>query len=187
MITPWGTADYAEKLNSGVYIVATPSHGGVMVPNSVAAQRLSEAARLQATVMGNFTCYEEDCDWAIAANELEEVMDYFRGGFGVSREEFSAEYVVPTLERWCPDYLGIEHTEPEIGDDEAILRTAWGDWHRSVPMAFIGVMVEDTNGDFTHGIVPKQDYDNAEMRGEGTKSVKVISTKNLAVLGSEAF
>lgn len=186
MLTPWGNADYKADIgDEGIVSVSTPSHGGVMVPNSVAARRLSDAARREATVWGNFTCYEEDCDWAIAANELEEVTDYFRGDS--SREEFSAKHVVPTLERWCPDYLGIEHAEPVVNEGEAILRTAWGSWHKVVPNGYCGVRVELLNGEFLFGIVPQENYDEAEMRGEGLKQAKVISLERFGELGSEAF
>ena len=67
MQTPWGKADYAETIASGIGIVGTPSHGGIKVDRKH-NQLIPDYMRRT----GGW--YEEDCDWAIPfcvlANEI---------------------------------------------------------------------------------------------------------------------
>jgi len=43
--SPWGEVQHLEELYSGVFAVATASHGGIMVHRSIARTVLSPAAR----------------------------------------------------------------------------------------------------------------------------------------------
>ena len=43
--SPWGEVQHLEELCSGVFAVATASHGGIMVHRSIARTVLSPAAR----------------------------------------------------------------------------------------------------------------------------------------------
>jgi uncharacterized protein DUF7007 len=164
--TPWGTADYVQRIAYGISTVSTPGHGGVMVSAGVAERRLSERARERAIRWDGYYCYEEDCEWAIAARELPEVQDYFK---------VSTEDIMDTLYRWCPEYLGVEHDPPVVGEGEAILRTAWGTWHEKVPEGYVGFKGEDHTGATCEGIIPRRNYERMERRGEATKQAGVIS------------
>ena len=89
--SPWGEVDQESKIQEGVYFVSTPSHGGFMVHKSV---KLSEAARLRGQVFGEFLAFEEDCDAAIVAWELQ----IFNG-------RTTAEDIKRALVFWHEDYV----------------------------------------------------------------------------------
>ena len=67
--SPWGRIDYSETLLPGVFLVSTPSHGGVMVAPDT-SEFLSPHARRLALKHGEFLCFEEDCASAIVYREL---------------------------------------------------------------------------------------------------------------------
>ena len=68
--SPWGEVQHLEELCSGVFAVATASHGGIMVHRSIARTVLSPAARKHGFLDGNYYCFEEDCDAPVAIREL---------------------------------------------------------------------------------------------------------------------
>ena len=68
--SPWGEVQHLEELCSGVFSVATASHGGIMVHRSIARTVLSPAARKHGFLDGNYYCFEEDCDAQVALREL---------------------------------------------------------------------------------------------------------------------
>jgi hypothetical protein len=67
--SPWGDVDYCDTLCPGVFLVSTPSHGGVMVAKEM-EDFLSPAARRCGQKQNGFLCYEEDCDEKIVFREL---------------------------------------------------------------------------------------------------------------------
>lgn len=88
--SPWGKVDYQEMMKEGVYSVSTPGHGGIMVHKSI---ELSDAAKNQAEVHGEFYCFEEDCLAVIAIHEL-----------GL-KARVSPEEIKRSLCFWCKDYV----------------------------------------------------------------------------------
>lgn len=72
MWTPWGTADFIEHIAPGVDVVATPSHGGVRVLESLARKNFSKIALSQAFVQceNGYYWFEEDAAWAIVRCEM---------------------------------------------------------------------------------------------------------------------
>ena len=64
--SPWGEVQHLEELYSGVFAVATASHGGIMVHRSIARTVLSPAARKHGFPDGSYYCFEEDCDAKMA-------------------------------------------------------------------------------------------------------------------------
>lgn len=85
--SPWGEVQHLEELCSGVFAVATASHGGIMVHRSIARTVLSPAARKHGFPDGSYYCFEEDCDAPVAIRELLDkglytapVNDYFKPG-----------------------------------------------------------------------------------------------------------
>ena len=67
--SPWGEVDWSETLCPGFEMVATPSHGGIMVERT-AAMRLSVAARKCGQWDGGYLCFEEDCAENVVLREL---------------------------------------------------------------------------------------------------------------------
>lgn len=65
--SPWGKVDVETKIQEGVYFVSSSSHGGFMVHRSI---NLSEAAKNEADVHGNYYCFEEDSLANIVVQEL---------------------------------------------------------------------------------------------------------------------
>ena len=67
--SPWGEVDYCDTLCTGVFLVSTDSHGGVMVSREI-EEFLSPAARKCGQRQNGFLCYEEDCDEAVVFREF---------------------------------------------------------------------------------------------------------------------
>ena len=65
--TPWGEVQEAFHLGAGVYIVATPGHGGLYVPDDVRKDMPPEVADIVLKEQGWTTNWaEEDCSLPIA-------------------------------------------------------------------------------------------------------------------------
>jgi hypothetical protein len=127
-----------------------------------------EAATLYEVIVG-----EEDCDWALLAWESEEIREGMATAGYFSRVA-TREEVLETVERWNPRWLGIEPTGPEVGEGEAIMRAAWGDWHERVPEGATGVFVEYADGREAYGIVPRAAYEGTERRGSHPISTQTV-------------
>lgn len=67
--SPWGKIDWMETLIPGVDMVATPSHGGIMVSRE-ASFMLTPAARKCGHWQGGYLCFEEDTEENIVLREL---------------------------------------------------------------------------------------------------------------------
>ncbi len=67
--SPWGMIDWCETLAPGFDMVATPSHGGIMVSRE-ASFSLSPAARKCGAWNGGYLCFEEDADENVVLREL---------------------------------------------------------------------------------------------------------------------
>lgn len=67
--SPWGEIDWCETLIPGIDMVATPSHGGIMVSRE-AAVLLTPAARRCGHWQGGYLCFEEDTEENVVLREL---------------------------------------------------------------------------------------------------------------------
>lgn len=67
--SPWGVIDWIETLAPGFDMVATPSHGGIMV-SWEASFMLSPAARKCGAWNGGYLCFEEDSAEYVVLREL---------------------------------------------------------------------------------------------------------------------
>lgn len=67
--SPWGMIDWSETLAPGFEMVATPSHGGIMVSRD-ASFMLSPAARKCGAWNGGYLCFEEDAAENVVLREL---------------------------------------------------------------------------------------------------------------------
>lgn len=67
--SPWGKIDWCETLAPGFDMVATPSHGGIMVSRD-ASFMLSSAARKCGAWNGGYLCFEEDAAENVVLREL---------------------------------------------------------------------------------------------------------------------
>lgn len=71
--SPWGRIDSSSKFGivPGVFIVSTPSHGGVMMPVEIARHYgIEDFADIHQTKHVPWACFEEDCNIAVAAMAL---------------------------------------------------------------------------------------------------------------------
>lgn len=96
MHTPWDESQTIEKLEEGVLLVTTAGHGGLMVTERYAVKHLSPAARKRGMRFGNYYCYEEDCDCAIALYELPHLW---------SKLSATEEDLLKSLSYWKAEYL----------------------------------------------------------------------------------
>ena len=95
-LTPWGTRDAITVIiPDKVAVVSTPSHGGIIVSNN--ADLLSRPARKRAIHVDGWMFFEEDCDWAIPAFEIEELREW--------AEKHAQADVNGALIAWNADYL----------------------------------------------------------------------------------
>ena len=67
--SPWGVIDWIDTLAPGFDMVATPSHGGIMVSRE-ASFMLSPAARKCGAWNGGYLCFEEDSAEYVVLREL---------------------------------------------------------------------------------------------------------------------
>jgi len=67
--SPWGKVDFCDILCSGVFLVYTPDHGGIMVAKEI-EEFLSPAARRYGQRRNGFICFEQDADEEIVLREL---------------------------------------------------------------------------------------------------------------------
>ena len=65
----WGQVDYCDTLYTGVFLVSTEGHGGVMVAKEM-QEILSPAARKHGERNNGFLCFEEDTAESIVLREL---------------------------------------------------------------------------------------------------------------------
>lgn len=87
--SPWGTVQHAEELLSGVWVVDTASHGGVLITPE-RRRAMPDALRRRAL------WYEEDCEWCLPVIAF---ADEFVAA-GKAKAVAAAER---SFARWCPD------------------------------------------------------------------------------------
>jgi len=58
--TPWGVADWSQKIARGIMSYSTPRHGGIHLSSS-RQNEMPEALKVESG------WYEEDCDWCLVA------------------------------------------------------------------------------------------------------------------------
>jgi len=100
--SPWGEVEYSDTLCSGVFLVSTIGHGGVMVAKDMELI-LSPAARKYGQRKNGFLCYEEDTEESIVMRELLdkklwEIPDRIQ-----DKAAFE-ESINKTLKKYHPDY-----------------------------------------------------------------------------------
>ena len=106
--SPWGKVQTCDTLYPGIYLVTTPSHGGIMV-DSTAAFFLTSHAQKCGFREGGYLCFEEDCCEQVVLREL---MD--RGLWAPpDRIKDKAAYeqdINDSIQRWHPDYWKARET-----------------------------------------------------------------------------
>lgn len=63
--TPWGHADFAERIADGIWQVSTPGHGGLWISADRKGQMAEPYRNIRTFAGGRW--YEEDCDWCLVA------------------------------------------------------------------------------------------------------------------------
>ncbi|MGL6200429.1 MAG: YodL domain-containing protein [Lachnospiraceae bacterium] len=100
--TPWGERQSGELITDGVFWVSTASHGGMMIHEDVAKELLSKEAQKVGFIENSYLCFEEDCDAAVAIQELMDKgiwkipdnydIDEYKAIIGRSIKEYNSEY-----------------------------------------------------------------------------------------------
>lgn len=176
MRTPWGKADQVHELAPGIFVVSTPSHGGIKVSPKMNKQ-IPEYMRTK----GGW--YEEDCEWSIP-------FVVFEGLLMMAAVTNSDSYTLTTIRtrehittfcNWFPEhfeqFFGVILAEGESsGRDKQIWKqrhandlqvvSAFGDWHNNVPKGMVGVVAcvggRNNNGQYAskerYFLVPNEEY-----------------------------
>lgn len=173
--TPWGRSDYTTSLSGfgdEVVQASTPGHGGIgiLIMGSRFEQLSAKAKKWGQTCAGRIW-FEEDCDWAIVAHEFPDL-------FSEEHQRMAED----SLKTWNRDYLGLEPETAHRDETERFARTAWGDWHETVPEGFVGVILGDGergSENLISGLLPAEDYASSENRGAGPTSERVVKILNL--------
>jgi hypothetical protein len=120
MNTPWGKSDYRHEIERGVNWVGTPSHGGLVVTEKVAREKLTPEAIAQGEWYGSLICFEEDCAYAVALFEVPEWCEKSVALWAEKRtpEEWHTEFY-RTITVWCLDYLRACGLPPIDSESEA--------------------------------------------------------------------
>lgn len=102
--SPWGEVQRTQGISEGIYEVITASHGGIMVDAVLAKEIFSEAAQKCGFIDGEFLCFEEDCDAAVAIREL---LDKGIKQTPINKEYREGSYseaINNSIQRWNPEY-----------------------------------------------------------------------------------
>lgn len=105
--SPWGAIQHSEELYTGVHMVSTASHGGIMILREIAHKLLDNHVRDYGFWYCNYLCFEEDCDAPIPIRELLDkglitapVNEYYKPG------EYE-DCIDRSLQCWHPEYWNI--------------------------------------------------------------------------------
>ena len=75
MFTPWGIADYTENIGKGIISVATPSHGGIFVPDHLLHHIPAKLQQWAKKWSRSTNWYEKDCCWSAVALTFPELFE----------------------------------------------------------------------------------------------------------------
>lgn len=100
--SPWGEVQSCETLCTGMFLVTTPGHGGIMV-ESQAAPFLSAAARKCGFREGGYLCFEEDCQKSVVLRELLD-KKLWKIPERISDPAAFEQAINESLQRWNPEY-----------------------------------------------------------------------------------
>ena len=109
----WGEVDHVYRINNGIFEVATPSHGGIMIESNIARAILSPEAQNVAQKERGWYYFEEDCDYAVAKRELldkglfSDIDDYFSSQYSQKTNDFFTSYsnsINDSIQHWNDTY-----------------------------------------------------------------------------------
>jgi hypothetical protein len=103
--SPWGGIQHRNKLKDGVYYVGTAGHGGIMVHHKV---ELSKEAFAVSEKYQQWQCFEEDCLYAVALWEMEDVWEKCKCTPPITRQS-----LLETISMYNPEYLIQMNVEPD--------------------------------------------------------------------------
>lgn len=167
MKTPWGKAQTARVLNTGIGEVTTAGHGGVKLDRT-------RNALIPGTFRKAGGWYEEDCEYFIVALFLGLKQD---GGVALTQE--AIEDARSVVKNYYPDqyedffgvkvtaadsYVVREREAKEAAKGKPHIIACWGDWSRNVPKGRVGVLatIDGVRGDKTlerYYTISKEQYD----------------------------
>jgi hypothetical protein len=108
MATPWGQAQSITKIATGIIIVSTAGHGGLMIGKGVAKKYLSPEAIHMGMEYGSYLCYEEDVAYTIPLYDSEALLKLVNDKH-VFTKEVSKGDLEKTLQDYYPKYFDAEY------------------------------------------------------------------------------
>ena len=106
---PWGKIQHCERLDTGVYLIQTAGHGGILVHSSIELSK--EIRSMKIPVFGTrsslWRVFEEDCDAALI------ILEYRLAGKKNLHENAQTESLIKSLSRWHPEFLISKGIEPD--------------------------------------------------------------------------
>jgi hypothetical protein len=171
----WGRPDYAEQILIGIWDIATPSHGG-MILSEERQQAMPDALRLDEPN------YEEDVDWSLVVLGFEAEFASLNQTGAKARVQLAHDFV----RNWHPDrYEKLTGKPVELRDSnvrrqrqayealigQLVVTSAFGSWADWVPDGKVGVVgrvIEKVDhlgratytGEPIRALVDKDRYDN---------------------------
>lgn len=133
--TPWGKADFVRPHAEGITFVGMPGHGGYKLDRKRNAQ-VHPAWRQK----GGW--YEEDCAaWIVVYTFAEQVGKNRADATQSLKNYYPDAYMTITGEKVtaAESYVVREREFNAVHVSDYVTRTAWGDWHPSVPKGKVGV------------------------------------------------
>lgn len=103
MLTPWGKSQHVDKYEihgKTIYFVSTASHGGYLVPRSL-AEKMPEKYRKVGTAFNQFLAFEEDCACSAVDLAFPEICNQIaERNQGAVTAEFLIEAATETFKYW---------------------------------------------------------------------------------------
>jgi hypothetical protein len=161
MYSPWGKIQSKTQIDANdgsesIMQVSTAGHGGLKLNRK-------QNAKIPAIFRRSGGWYEEDCEWAIVALFMP---SHFN--------EDIRKLALQTVKDWFPDeyekhfalVLSAEESSKKAcrlfqfeNKDNFVTRSAFGDWHQSVPKGMVGVVAEkESSGERKFFLVPQDEY-----------------------------
>jgi len=104
--SPWGMIeDPITEIAPGVYMVASASHGGIMIRKQDAEKMFSQEAIKCGFEFNGWYCFEEDCEMFVIMRELLDDPDWdtSRCDIDISRTELE-DYINTGLKKYSAEY-----------------------------------------------------------------------------------
>ena len=136
--TPWGTADYREKLAPGITFYGTPGHGGYKLSKG-RNERMPDYMKDDHNTRAGW--YEEDCEWAKVVTVFwqdfpptlrAQAKGSLKGWFPDAYERFYGVTLMPG-----ESYKRDQQLFEQAHKGDMVVVSCAGSWQKSVPDGYV--------------------------------------------------